>query len=457
MATVSRENIGLLNDKITITVEQTDYLPSFDKTIKNYSKQASIPGFRKGMVPVGVVKKMYGQAVFAEEVFRAVEKQMNDYLENENLDILARPLPLPENDASQLDMNTPASYNFSFEVGIKPTIHIDLSSAKVKRYNVEVDSENIDKEIEYRQNSFGKTINPETIETEEYNIHATFTEADAEGNEIEGGFKKENSFFSVKKFAEEVRKTLIGKKVEDTFVLQIGTAFEAGEKEKVLDLLELSSDGSTDEKYFIVHITKISFTEKAELNEELFKNSYPDKEIKTAEEFREAIKADLQEYWKEQAHHQMHDQIFHYLVDHATADFPEAFLKRWMETGGEHKKTAEQVNAEYPSFISSLKWSLILDKISKENNIDVTPDEIREAAKKQLFSYMRMNIPIMDDAPWINEYVERMVKDKKFVEDTFYKIQTTKVFEVAEQKISAEDTPISEADFIKILQEHHHH
>src|SRR6476620_10549257 len=122
MATVTRENIGLLNEKITVTVAKDDYLPSFEKAIKSYSKQANIPGFRKGMVPVGMVKKMYGSSVFADEVIKSVEKGLQDYMSSEKLEIFAQPLPLPENDPSKLDMNQPAEYAFAFEVGLKPEI-----------------------------------------------------------------------------------------------------------------------------------------------------------------------------------------------------------------------------------------------------------------------------------------------------------------------------------------------
>ena len=130
MATVTRENIGLLNEKITVKVAKDDYLPSFEKAIKHYSKQANIPGFRKGMVPAGMVKKMYGSSLFADEVLKSVEKGLTDYMVAEKLDIFAQPLPLPENDASQLSMNDPAEYAFAFEVGLKPDFTLaDLATA----------------------------------------------------------------------------------------------------------------------------------------------------------------------------------------------------------------------------------------------------------------------------------------------------------------------------------------
>src|ERR1700680_4612925 len=120
MATVTRENIGLLNDKLTVRVAKNDYLPSFEKALKDYSKKANIPGFRKGMVPAGLIKKMYGNSVFTDEVLKSVEKELTNFMSSEKLNIFAQPLPLPENDARQIDMNKPDEYSFAFEVGLKP-------------------------------------------------------------------------------------------------------------------------------------------------------------------------------------------------------------------------------------------------------------------------------------------------------------------------------------------------
>src|SRR6195952_1758534 len=149
MATVTRENIGLLNEKIVVKVAKDDYLPSFEKAIKDYSKKANIPGFRKGMVPAGMVKKMYGSSVFADEVIKSVEKGLSDYMTNEKLQIFAQPLPLPENDSHKLDMNQPDEYQFSFEVGLKPEFTlVDLAAAPLTLYKVEVTDETVNAEIE---------------------------------------------------------------------------------------------------------------------------------------------------------------------------------------------------------------------------------------------------------------------------------------------------------------------
>src|SRR5829696_4898274 len=157
MATVTRESIGLLNDKITVKVSKDDYLSSFEKSLKNYSKTANIPGFRKGMVPTGMIKKMHGQAVFTDEVLKTVEKELTSYMENEKLEIFAQPLPLSESDPRQINMNNPSEYAFAFEVGLKPDFEItDLSKLQVKQYKVTVSEEMINQEVDRLQMRHGK-------------------------------------------------------------------------------------------------------------------------------------------------------------------------------------------------------------------------------------------------------------------------------------------------------------
>lgn len=365
MATVTRENIGELNDKLIVKVNKEDYLPSFERSLKQYGKSANLPGFRKGMVPAGLIKKMHGQSVFTEEVLRAVEKELTRYMTDEKLEIFAQPLPLPENDPNQLDMNHPAEYSFGFEIGLKPAFQVaDLSAETVTKYKIEVTPEMVDQQLDRLQKAYGKKKDPE------------------------GGDEDEN-------------------------------------------------------------------IEKAELNEDLFKLAYPGKEIHSEEELRAEIRKDIEEYWEGQATNQVQHEIYHRLLDHSPISFPEAFLKKWLETGMEKQKSPEEVEQEYPSFVNQLKWTLINEKIAAEQKIEVSPADIKDFAKKQLFGYMGMQM--MDsEQPWVEEYLNKMVQDRKFVEDTYHRIQTEKLLAWAESQVKKEEQTISVADFEKLLHQHQH-
>ncbi|WP_439516291.1 trigger factor [Sediminibacterium sp.] len=453
MATVTRENIGLLTDKLTVTLNKEDYLSGFEQSLKKYAKTANIPGFRKGMVPAGLVKKMYGQSVFTDEVLRTVEKELNTYLNNEQLDIFAQPLPL-DNDARALDMNNPADVSFAFEIGLKPNVEIDTKKIKVTRYVIDVTNEMIDQEVERLQIRNGKMTEPEAVAGDENVLNVKFIECDENGNEIEGGISKDNSLL-VKYFEASFRKNFIGKKTNDTVVLQLDKAFEDKEKEAILADLGLTpADGN---RYFKLLITKVGLVEKAEMNAEFFAAVYPNNEITTAEDFRAEVKKEIENYYAQQARNQIHDQIYHHLVDHTNMEFPESFLKRWLQTGGEKQKTAEEAEQEYPTFINQLKWTLVSSKLVADNKIEVHPDDIREFAKQQLFSYMGGQLGALgDNQQWVDDYANRMMQDRKYVEESYHRISTEKLFGLLESQVTAKEESISAEAFAEKLHHHHH-
>ncbi|TAJ61499.1 MAG: trigger factor [Chitinophagaceae bacterium] len=453
MASVTRENIGLLNDKLTVQLNKEDYYNGFEQSLKKYAKTANIPGFRKGMVPAGLVKKMYGQGVFNDEVLRKVEAELNAYLNKEKLEIFAQPLPL-DNDAAKLDMNNPVAYTFSFEIGLKPDVKVDAGKINVTRYKINVTDEMVQEEVERLQIRNGKMTEPETVTGDDNVVNVKFIERDQEGNEVEGGISKDNSLL-VKYFEAGFRKNLMGKKKDDTLVLQLSKAFEDKEKEAILGDLGLGKEDG--DKYFKILITKVGLVEKAELNEEFFLAVYPNKEIKSEADFRAAVKAEIDAHFDQQSRNQIFDQIYHHLVDHTEMQFPESFLKRWLQTGGEQPKTAEEAEQDYPTFVNQLKWTLVSSQLIQDNKIEVMPDDIRDFAKQQLFSYMGGQLGALgDNQQWVDDYANRMMQDRKFVEDSYHRISTDKMFTALEGQVKAKEESISAEDFAKKLHHHHH-
>ncbi len=457
MATVTRENIGVLNDKITVTVSKEDYFPPFEKALKHYAKSANIPGFRKGMVPSGVIKKMHGPAVYTEEVLRSIEKGLVDYLEQEKLDIFAQPLPAADNDPGSLDMNNPAEYSFHFEVGLKPSFELpDLNTLPLKRYKIEVPAEMIEEELERLKVRHGKMTEPETIATDEDVLNIKFEESDAEGNVTENGISKDNSLL-LKYFSAAFKEQLIGKKKDDTVVLQLNTAFDDKERDWLVSDLGLDKNNPSDlEKYFKVTIVKIGLVEKRGLNEEFYQEVYPGKEITSEEDFRNAIKADIEKALNEQSRDHFHHEIYHALLDNTIIEFPESFLKKWMEKGGDQAKTTEQIEEEFPVFKNQLKWTLISDKVIKENQLEVLPNEIRDQITSEVLGYFGAS-GLQGDMSWIDSYVDRLTKDQQQVENTYRKLISRKIFDELERKTTPAEEPISLDDFKKLQEEHQHH
>ena len=453
MATIKRDNIGLLNDKLTVHLTKEDYFNGFETSLKKHAKTANIPGFRKGMVPAGLIKKMYGQSVFSDEILKKVETELNQYLTNEKVEIFAQPLPLDAQIAN-LDVNAPGNYDFAFEIGLKPDFKLNIKDIKVKRYQVKVTDEMIQNEVDRIQTRNGKMTDPEVVESEENVINLTFTETDKDGVEVEGGITKDNSLL-IKYFAEKTRKQLIGKKKDDTVIVQLKKTFEEKELEIIVGDLGISkSDG---DKYFKLLITKVGLIEKAPLDETLFLATYPNQAIKTEEEFRAALKKDIEGHYELQAKNQIHDQIYHHLIDHTKMEFPVPFLKRWLQKGGEKQRTDEETEKEYPVFQDQLKWTLISSQLTIDHKIEVVAEDLKNFAKQQLMSYMGPQMGALgDNDQWLEDYAVRMMQDRKFVEDSYQRISTEKMFTALETEVQAKDEAIEAEKFADMLNHHHH-
>jgi len=449
----------LLNDKITVRVAQDDYLPSFEKTLKEYGRKANIPGFRKGMVPTSVIRKMYGKSVFADEVIRSVEKSLSQYLSSEKLDIFAQPLPLPDNDAGQIDMSQPREYSFAFEVGLKPLFDLPrLDGLGLVRYQIEVSEAMIDEEVERLRHRYGHALELESVDSPEVRLQLSFIELSGEGQPREGGLHKDLTL-PLSYFQAAYRDNWNGLKKGEGQELRLSEAFEEKEAEWVAKELGLQeSDAVEPEKSFRAQIKQITKTEKAEPGPEFYQAAYRNREIKDAEEFRQAVREDIQRYLDEQSRNQLQHTLYHELLDQTKIEFPESFLKRWLQQGGKQPKSPEEVEHEFPSFENQLKWSLIVDRIARENQIEVQSEDIRQQARKQLLGYMGLQKQTEDQA-WVDDYVNRVLQDKKFVDETASRIQSEKIFAWAESQAHPVEKPITVEAFNAMQQEHesHHH
>lgn len=455
MATVVRENIGLLHDKLTVKLSKDDYFPSFDKKLKEYSKTANIPGFRKGMVPAGMIKKMYGSSIFTDEVLKSVEKELYTWLNNEKPEIFGQPLPL-KSDLSKMDINNPSDYEFGFEIGLKPEYTLaDVSKAKVTLHKVKATDAMVDEEISRMQIKAGKMTEPELINNEENVLNLLFKESDKDGNIVDGGASKENSLI-LKYFTAAVQKKFMDKKVGETVIVQLNKAFDEDKLAMMLQDLGFDKDDKeAAKKYFSLEIVKIGLVEKRELNEEFFKEVYPAKEIKTEEELRAALKEEIENYWQGQSRNQLQDQLYHYLIDETSMEFPAEFLKRWLQTGGEQAKTAEQVEAEFPVFNNQLKWTLISDKLIKENKLEVSNDELRDYMKAEVMRYFG-SMSMGEDTSWLESYIDRMMKDEKQVDSSYRRLITEKLFNWVEGQVKAKEKEVTSEELTG-MQHHHAH
>ncbi|MFZ4753931.1 MAG: trigger factor [Chitinophagaceae bacterium] len=458
MAVVTQENIGLYHEKISISLSKEDYMPSVDKAIKQYSKNASIPGFRKGMVPQGLIRKMYGQSVFADEVMRVAGTKLEEHLIENKAEIFARPLPVASQDKLEFDINTPKDFVFEFEIGTKPVFNIPIIEQKqtVDLYKVIVTHEMLDQEVDNMLYKAGEMTDPEEVTEEDNVLNVTFTNASQEGESTEE--PKDNSLL-VKYFTPEMQAKLMGAKSGDQFEIILKSAFN----DKVLlaimkDLGLNPQDENQQAQPYQMNITKVGLVKKAPLTQETFDKIFPGRGLEDEQSFRDAVTAEIQKYWDDQAKIRLHNELFERLVHETPIELPVPFLKRWLSVGGETYKSPEQVEKEFGGFEHSLRWQLITDRIIEENQIQVEEEDLEMAARMQIMSYFGQygNMPSMD-ADWMEPFVKKQLADQKFRDELYGKIMTDKVFYTLENSLTIAEHDLSLDEFINKPMPHHHH
>ncbi|CAL2095231.1 trigger factor [Tenacibaculum sp. 190524A02b] len=365
---ITKENVDALNAIVKVDIVADDYKDKVTKVLNDYRKTANIPGFRKGHVPMGMVKKQYGKAVMIDEVNKLLQESLNKFLVEEKLDILGNPLP-KVNESFSWESE---QFSFEFELGLAPEFDVDLKSKKVKRYNIVATDELIEKEVENIQTRYGKLITLEEGE-EHSNVTGTFVNEEKEIN-------KKSTFLVNDLKGKKNEKKLIGAKVGDVIELDTKKLFE--DDNKLQQVLGVSNDDAKDLDIKVTFtVEEINKTEKAELDQELFDKLFPDGSVKTVTELKEKIKEDAEKQFQQQADQQLLNAVTETLVDNTKFDLPKDFLQKWLQTAGEKELTAEEAAAEYEKSEKGLRYQLIEGKIMKDNEIKVDYAELVEYAK----------------------------------------------------------------------------
>lgn len=457
MATVTRENIGKLHDKITVKLTKEDYMPSFEKSLKQYAKQANVPGFRKGMVPAGMVRKMYGQSLFGDEVLRTAGRQLEDYLRGEKLAIFAQPMVMPVAEPLNIDMNNPGDADFDFEIGLKPDFEITplTSKTKLTKYKIEVSDKMIEDETDRIRRRYGKVEDQETINSKDDIIYATYEFCDAVGNIAAESEKTEDTVL-LEKLPAKLQEKLIGKKANDTLVIKPS---EIAEGEELASFLKdpLKQGAEAADNNYKLTITKVGLLVPRELDAELFAQLFPNDDIKDEAGFKEKLKGELAKEFDRISRERLQNEIYELLVHNTNIELPVAFLKRWMKEGQEKPRSESEVEKEFPSFDHQLRWTLISDKMILDNDIRVTRDEVIDDIKGRVLGYFGMEAG--DDAPWMDSYMQKVVKDEKTMDETYRRMLFDRLFTWLEGQFDVEEKTVGEEEFFKLPNAHdaHHH
>lgn len=457
MATVTRENIGTLHDKITVKLTKEDYMPSFEKSLKQYAKTANIPGFRKGNVPAGMVKKMYGQSIFGDEVLRAAGFKLEEYLKNEQVSIFAQPMVMPNEKPLSLDMNAPIDVDFAFEVGVKPEFEISAikNKAALTKYKVAIADKMVDDETERITKRYGNAETQPEVTSKDDIIYSKYELCDAEGN-VAAESKMVEDTVLLEKLPAKLQEMLMGKKNEESFVIRPADVCTAEELAGFMkDPLKEGVEAANN--YYKFTLTRVAKLQPRELNEELFAQIFPNDEIKDVAAFKERLRAELSKEYDRVSRERLHNEIYEMLVHNTSFELPVPFLKRWLKEGGEKPKSETEVENEFGGFDHQLRWTLISDKLIIENGISVSIEEVKEHIKAQVLGYFGMGAD--GDAPWLDSYMQKVLKDDKTMDETYRRLLFEKLFTFLETQFSITEQEVSEEEFYKLPDAHaaHHH
>ena len=442
---IVRQDIDSLNAILKVQIAKADYSPKVEAALKNASKTIQMPGFRKGMVPMGMIRKMHGKHLLVEEINKLAVDSLFNFLDTEKLQILGEPLP---NEDQQGTINWDSEdFEFHYDVAIQPEVTLTLDKkTKANYYKINVDDSFIDKQVDSMQNQFGTNLEVDVIEDEEL-ISANFTELDADGNVLEGGHVKENAYVLLKSVPEEYRKAFKG--------LTVGTTVNFAPMEavkhqpEVISMLGLKHENVRElNATYKVEITTIKKFIKAEINQDLFNSSFGAGAVSSEAEFRAKIKENLEARFQINSDYKFYGDFRNQLMETYPIQLPEAFLKRWIIAANSDKNIAPgQIEEELPLFFEDLKWQLVKGHFIKLQNMVVSEEEFKAAsiefARMQFQQFGYYNPGDEELQHWATEIAKNKEEAKKIYDIEMDK----KMITFLKETIKLEEKSVSFEEF----------
>lgn len=378
---IVKHDIDSLNAVIKVHLTKADYEGKVEEALKNARKNIQMPGFRKGMVPAGLVKKMHGKHILIDEINKMVVDGLFTHIEEQKLPILGEPLPNIEQ-MGKVNWETQSDYEFHYDIALQPKVELKIDKkTKAPYYLIDVDNSFIDKQVDAMASRFGTNVEVDVIENEEL-VTATFTELDENGNVLENGYVKEGAMLLLKVIPEADRSLFIGKKVGDSITFNPISVIK--HEYEVMSMLGVKHEDTRQlNATYKVDILDIKSFKKAEINQDLFDASFGEGEVKSEEEYRNKIKENLQQRFAINSDYKFLADFRKQLLETAALELPEAFLKRWLVAANSDRNISpEEIEKDLPHFFEDLKWQLVKGFFIKENNMVVTEEEFKTAARE---------------------------------------------------------------------------
>ena len=447
---ITKENIDDLNAVLKIKIEKNDYEDKVETVLKDYRKKATIKGFRPGMVPIGLIKKMYGKAVHLDEINKIVTENIQKYITDEKLEILGDPLPKVD-EQNKIDFDTQQDFTFSFELGLTPLFELKLSKKnKVNQYDIIVDEKMRSQYLENYTRRYGELKKSEQIEEKDV-VKGKIEAIDENGNVIPEGPSVEETSLGIDIIKDEkIKKEFIGKNIHDTIDFDLKKAFPndteiAGilhkKKEEVADL------GAN----YRFTVNEISRFYPAELGKELFDKIFGEGVINSEEEFMKKIEEEIVANLKRESDFKLMMDIKNMTMEKTDFQLPEEFLKRWLLRVNE-KSTEEQIEKEFDSFRKDLKWQLIRNKVARDNEVKITEEELqKEAENITRYQFQQYGLFYATDEQIANYAKETLKRDEdaKRIAD---KILEEKAILLMKELVKLENKSVTVEEFNKLFE-----
>lgn len=448
---ISFENPDKVNGLLTLTVEEADYKENVEKTLKNYRKKANVPGFRPGMVPMGMIKRQFGTTAKVDEINKLLGEQIYKYVKDNNIQMLGEPLPSDKQEP--VDMEKEAPYTFMFDIAVAPEFKAELTGDDtIDYYTITVDDKIIDQQIDVFASRAGHYDKVEDYQANDM-LKGDIRELDENGNTKEGGITVEGAVLMPEYIKVEDQKKLFdGAKLGDIITFNPKKAYPESDIE-VSSLLKMKKEEVADlTADFSYQITEISRYVKAEVNQELFDQVYGKDVIKDEKDFREKIAEGLKAQFAVDSDFKFIQDVRKYLVDKVgTLTYPDALLKRIMLNNNKDKGE-EFVEKNYEQSIKELTWHLIKEQLVKANGIKIEDADIeetaKEAAKAQFAQYGMNNIP----EEYIENYAKDMLKKREYIDSFVDRSIDRKLTEILKNVVKLENKTATLEEFNKMMQ-----
>lgn len=442
---ISKKDINALNAELSITLTPADYETKVDNAIKKVQKQAAMPGFRPGKVPVGLIKKQHGKSILVDEINKILNEALYNYINENKIEILGNPMPKED---STIDFDNQTEWTFNYELGLSPQFDVKLDNSQSFVYNtVKIDDELVEKYLKDVKRNYGKPSNPEVAEAKDV-LYIDIVELDADNNVVAGGIFKSTSIGIDRLKNEAAKAKLTGAKKEDKIIINANELYDSAVDKSI----SLGIDKEVAEKFdsnLQLTVRNIARMEDAELNQELFDKLYGAGNINSLEEFKEKIKSELALMFAQDTDRKFVETVEKTLVEKLNIALPDDFLKRWLMAVNEKPLTKEQLEAEYPAYAKSMQWKLIENKIIKNNNIAVSIDE----AKEEAASYVRSQFARYGQVPEDKEVlkiVDGILGKQEEAQKIFEALYSKKVLDVLKTTCKLDTKEVSYNEFFGI-------